>query len=49
MTKARFSYDNYAIKYLMAHMITAKAWDELEELVQDINYLEQKRKQQYIA
>jgi hypothetical protein len=48
MTKDRFSYDNYAIKYLMAHMITAKAWDELEELVQHINYLEQKRKQQYI-
>ena len=48
MKKSRFWYDNYATKYLATHMIAAKAWDELEELVKDIKYLEQKKEQQYL-
>lgn len=41
--------ENYAMKYLISHMIAAQSWDDLGKLLTDIEYLKKKQspKEQY--
>ena len=38
--------EDFAIKYLMAHMIAAQAWDELETLLTNVRFLNRKQKKE---